>query len=373
MTEHRETPPVDGRRLIVVAVAASLIGLILMLSFGYANHAPAPHDVDIQVVAPPGVESRVAQGLDAASPGGFHVTISSSREAAVSAVKSLRADGALVVLASGPNEIITAGANSPSLQNVIIKALSASSKGMGRQVKSSDVVALPSDDRAGLSSFVLELGVVIPSVLGSVGLYLLGVRARLWVRVSAALLYAALIALLGLLVFNVIFGALTGAVGGLLGLAFFGALTFMLVVAACQAVLGVPGTGLAALALIFVGNAISGGTNPVPMMPDVYRQIAPWLPNNATVQGMKEAVYFNGNGIGHSLIVLGIWSLSSVVILRVVDILHQSERRIQPDAPTAQIYAQPGIEHVKRKAARRRARRSAEGKHEVHQHADLSR
>ena len=49
----------------------------------------------------------------------------------------------------------------------------------------------------------------------------------------------------------VIFGALTGASAALIGVGFFGSLTFVAFVTACQAVTGLPGTGLAALALVF--------------------------------------------------------------------------------------------------------------------------
>jgi hypothetical protein len=57
-----------------------------------------------------------------------------------------------------------------------------------------------------------------------------------------------------------IFGALTGASAALIGVGFLGSLTFVAFVTACQAVTGLPGTGLAALAFVFIGNAVSGGT-----------------------------------------------------------------------------------------------------------------
>lgn len=53
---------------------------------------------------------------------------------------------------------------------------------------------------------------------------------------------------------------------------FLGSLTFVAFVAACQAVTGLPGTGLAALAFVVIGNAVSGGTVPFAFLPDGFRQ-----------------------------------------------------------------------------------------------------
>jgi hypothetical protein len=98
--------------------------------------------------------------------------------------------------------------------------------------------------------------------MGGVGLFLLGRRFRLWWRVSAAVLFALLAACGSVLALDAIFGALTGATATLIGVGFLGALTFVAFVTACQAVTGLPGTGLAALVFVFIGNAVSGGTVP---------------------------------------------------------------------------------------------------------------
>ena len=128
----------------------------------------------------------------------------------------------------------------------------------------------------------------------------------------------------------------------------------MLFVAALQAVVGLPGTGLAALALIFVGNAISGGSIPIAFLPDAFRQIAPWLPNAAIVRGARDVVYFHGHDLGHPLLVLCLWPAVALLLLAAVDLLHLSERRRMPRLKH-EIYGTPGIVHVTRRLARRRA------------------
>ena len=238
----------------------------------------------------------------------------------------------------------------------------AASKSMRRPTKLLDVAPLPSGDRAGLSSFVFGLGLLIPSVIGSVGLFLVGMRLRLWWRVLAATLFALLAACGGVLAIDTVLGALTGSsgaligigfLGALIGIGFLGALSFVLFVAALQAVVGLPGTALAAVTFIFIGNAISGGSVPVAFLPAGFRQIAPWLPNNAIVRGVRDVIYFHGHDLAHPLLVLGLWPATAVTVLAAVDLLHLSERRRQPHN-THEVYRTSAIVHLSRRIQTRR-------------------
>lgn len=74
-----------------------------------------------------------------------------------------------------------------------------------------------------------------------------------------------------------------------------------------QAVVGLTGTALAAVAFISVGNAISGGSVPVDFPPGGLRQIAPWLPNSALVRATRDVGYFHGHDLAHPVLVLGLW------------------------------------------------------------------
>jgi hypothetical protein len=344
------------RRLFAIAVFAAILGFAVTLSFGYADHDPKPHGVRIAIAAPPAVSAKVAAGLERAEPGGFHIVPVPTAGAATHSVRSQSTAGALVVPPSGPVTIVTAGAESVLQQQALTAALTAASRSMHRTGKSLDVAPLPSGDRAGLSSFVFGLGLLLPSVLGGLGLFLLGSRLRLWWRVAAATLFALLVAGGGVLAMDTVLGALTGASGALIGIGFLGALSFVLFVAALQAVVGLPGTALAAVAFIFVGNAISGGSVPVVFLPGGFRQIAPWLPNNAIIRGVRDVVYFNGHDLGHPLLVLVLWPLVALSVIVAVDLLHLSERRRRPQQAN-EIYGTPAVVHV----SRRLATRSAEG------------
>jgi hypothetical protein len=344
---HHARP--SPRPLFGVAVAAAVVGFILALSFGFADHAPAPHGLRLAVAAPARVTGALAAGLAKAEPGGFTVVAEPSAGAVTAAVRAQAAAGGLIANGqAGPVTIVTAGAAGSSQQQAVAGALTAAAARFHRQARPLDVAPLPAGDRAGLSVFVFELSLLIPSVIGSIGLFLLGRRFRLWWRVAAAGLFALLAAVGSVLALDVILGALTGATAALTGVGVLGSFTFVAFVAACQAVTGLPGTGLAALAFVFIGNAVSGGTVPFAFLPDGFRQAAPWLPNGAIVSAARTVVYFPGAGLGHPLLVLGIWLAGSLAILAGVDLVHRSERRRTPERE-AEIYATSGAAHLRQR------------------------
>ncbi|WP_413754950.1 hypothetical protein [Streptomyces sp. MMBL 11-3] len=361
--EHRAPPPVEQRavsprRPLLVATAAALVSLLLAASYEYATHAPSLRGISVEVVGGTSRVDAVSQRLSSTAPGSFTVERVPSASAATARVADNCVDAALILSASvsAADRIVVAGASGPTMVRAIVSALSSALPDTGPEPVVTDVAALSRNDQAGMSSFVFELGLLVPSVLGSVGLYLVGLRARLWWRVAGATLYAALAALLGVLLLDAGFGALTGAPFEMFGI-FAEALTFVLIVAALQASLGLPGTGLAALILLFVGNAASGGTTPPAMLPDFYRQISEWLPNSAVVRATKAAVYFEGHGIGQPLAALALWSGAAMGVLIANDRLHLSERRRSPHDYLV-IHATPGVAHLARR--RRRSRHTPE-------------
>jgi hypothetical protein len=303
--------------LFGAAVAGAVICAVVALAYGYAGHQPQPRDVRIAVAAPPAVQRQVANALQRAAPG-FTATSTGAR-GAIAAVRDQDSDGALVLAGHARPKIVTAGASGLTQQQAIDAVLGAITSRLGHPGQRVDIAPLPAGDRGGQSSFVFELALLVPSVLGAVGLFLAGARLRLWWRVAAGLVFAALAAAAAVLVLDPLLGALTGAPLGLLGFGTFGALTCVLVALALQAVFGLAGTGIAALVFLFVGNAMSGGTVPRSFLPAGFRQISGWLPNLAIVRLTRATVYFGTDGVGHPLLVLAIWSGAALATIAAVD------------------------------------------------------
>jgi hypothetical protein len=319
-----------SRRMIGLVVGASLFSFLFVLSLGYAIHSPRPHGVRIDVVASAATVGVVRAALDRVVPGGFHVDAASGDRVARRNIEDTSSYGALVVPPAGPDQIFTAGAAGVSVQQAVLAALTGVAHAQGRTVQAVDLVPLPTADRAGQSGFAYQIGLLIPGVIGSVGFFLLGRRARLWVRAAAAASYAVLSAALGVFVLDVVLGALTGSPWALMAVAALAAAAFVLTVAGFHALFGLPGTGLAVVVLLVVGNSINGSTVPVPMLPGGYRQIAPWLPNAAATRAFRDVVYFSGHGLGQPLATLTIWVLVALIILAATDALHVHLRRGEP-------------------------------------------
>jgi hypothetical protein len=325
-----DTAIATSRRMAMLTVGASLFSLLFILSYGYAIHDPRPHDVRIDVVASAGTVNVVRSALNTAEPGGFDIHPSPDAQTARRDVLRGASYGALVAGPGGTDQVLVASAAGVSLQELITNALTAQAHARDRAVQVVDLAPLPAGDRAVQSSFVFEIGLLIPGVIGSVGFYLLGRRARLWVRVAAAAGYAVLASTLGVLVLDVGLGALTGSPWTLLATGVLVAAAFVLTIAALHAVFGLPGTAVAAGALLVVGNALNGSTVPIPLLPGGYRQVAPWLPNGAAVRAFRSDVYFHGHGMGQPLLALVLWTVAALIVLAIADVLHLRRRRLAP-------------------------------------------
>ena len=328
------------RRILVIALVAAVVSCLFFLSNGYATHAPRPHDVRIEVVGANGAAARVNAVFGHAVPGGFDVASAADEAAARDDVATGKAYGAIIDASIGPVGLLTAGARGLAVQQIVTRAATAYALLQGRGIVQKDVVPLPPSDAAGVSAFFLQLGLLIPGLLVSVLLYLVGRRSRVWARFSGGVVYAMCAAALGVLVMDAVFGALTGAPAALFGISVLAAMAFVVTVAALQTVFGLPGTAVAAVVLLIVGNPLNGVTVAVPLLPDGYRQIAPAFPNNAAVRAIKDQIYFGGQHSPKALLILSAWIVGGFLVIGIADWLHLRQLRRTAHSP-ADIYAKP--------------------------------
>ncbi len=328
------------RRILAIALLAAVVSCLFFLSYGYATHAPRPHDVRIDVVGANGASARVNAVLDRAVPGGFDVEPAANEAAARDDVTTGKAYGAIIDPPVGPVGLLTASAGGLAVQQIVIRGATVYALVVGRGLVQQDVVPLPPSDAAGVSAFFLQLGLLIPGLLVSVLLYLIGRRSRVWARFGGAVVYAVVAAALGVLVMDAGFGALTGAPAALFGISVLVAMAFVVTVAALQAAFGLLGTAVAAAVLLIIGNPLNGVTVAVPLLPDGYREIAPAFPNNAAVRAIKDQIYFGGQHSPKALLILSAWIVGGFLVIGVADWLHLRQRRRAVHSP-ADIYAKP--------------------------------
>ena len=88
---------------------------------------------------------------------------------------------------------------------------------------------------------------------------------------------------------------------------------------ALQTVLGAAGTLVVVIVFVIFGAPASGGTVPSPYLPGLWRIFGPYLPAGAGTTAVRNTIYFDGNGIATSLIVLAAYLVVgalAVILLR---------------------------------------------------------
>ena len=74
--------------------------------------------------------------------------------------------------------------------------------------------------------------------------------------------------------------------------------------AGLQALLGAAGTLVVVVLFVIFGAPASGGTVPSPYLPRLWRTFGPYLPAGAGTTAVRNTIYFDGNAITKSLLVL---------------------------------------------------------------------
>ena len=103
--------------------------------------------------------------------------------------------------------------------------------------------------------------------------------------------------------------------------------------AALQAVLGAAGTLVVVIVFVIFGAPASGGTVPAPYLPGIWRILGPYLPAGAGTTAVRNTIYFDGNRIATSLIVLAAYLVVGAVVVVLV------RQRRPPGSEEAEIEA----------------------------------
>ncbi len=183
-------------------------------------------------------------------------------------------------------------------------------------VTTEEVHPLPQDDPNGAVALLTAIGLVFAGyITATILVSASGVATKRW---RATLLVGWAIAL-GLLA-DVLVGPILGGVSGehflvlwpiLAGIA----LAVALATAGLQAILGALGTLIAVLAFVFIGVPASGESLAPSFLPGFWRTVGPYLPPYNAHTLIQNTLYFDGNGIAHSLIVLGVYAVLGATVM----------------------------------------------------------
>ena len=82
------------------------------------------------------------------------------------------------------------------------------------------------------------------------------------------------------------------------------------------------------MSIVFVifGAPASGGTVPAPYLPTLWRTIGPYLPAGAGTTVVRNTIYFDGNGIATSLLILAAYLvLGALAVLSLSSPAHPNQ------------------------------------------------
>jgi hypothetical protein len=307
------TQPPYRNALVVIAIAIAMSALFA-ISYSLALGRPAPHHIPGGVVGDPRSRPALVNALEAATRGGLDLHRYGSTAAAERTLAEQRIYAALVLTRSRPELLVASGAGT-SVARLLEQAAARVPSSAAGPLKVLDLHPLPASDPEGLVSFYV---MIAATILGFVTMFQLranapGLSLRAWLTCIAAL------ALVGGLVLALVVDPVIGALHGAF-LELWATLAAQIAAAALfnsamLALIGrwaiVPTWGL----FIAIGNASSGGAVAPPLLPAFYRFVGRFLPNGATVEAIRNAVYFTHNQHLEPLIVEAIWIICAFGLL----------------------------------------------------------
>ena len=309
------TQPPYRNAMVVMTIAVTMVS-IFAVSYTLALGRPTPHDIPAAVVGRPADRPGVIPALEAATGNGLRLTPYRSMARAKHAIDEQRIYAALTLSGLRPR-LFVASAAGTSVARVMEQAAQAVPARASGPLPIVDLHPLPSTDPQGLASFYATLAATI---LGFVAMFQLRAHAdslslRAWIACIAVL------ALAGGLTLALITDPLLRALGGpfaelwaalaaeIAAAALFNAA--MLTLIGRWAI--IPTWGL----FVAIGNAASGGAVAPPLLPAFYRFVGRFLPNGATVETIRNAVYFTGHQHLEPVLVEAAWITGALVLLLV--------------------------------------------------------
>jgi hypothetical protein len=308
------TQPPYRNAVVVMAIAVTMVS-IFAVSYTLALGRPKPRDIPAAVVGHPR-RPGVISALQDATDNGLRLTLYGSLARAEHAIAEQRIYAALALTGSRPR-LFVASAAGTSVARVLEQAAQAVPARAGGPLQIVDLHPLPPADPQGLASFYATLAATI---LGFVTIFQLRANAGS-LSLRAWLVCIVVLALVGGLVLALITDPLLKALRGpfpelwaALAAEVAAAALFnsaMLTLIGRWAI--IPTWGL----FIAIGNAASGGAVAPPLLPAFYRFVGRFLPNGASVETIRNAVYFTDHQHLEPILVETAWITGALVLLLV--------------------------------------------------------
>ena len=306
-------PRLAGLPLLIVA-----LGVVLLVQAAFVNsyvgalHSPKPHDVRIGVVGVSPLPIAVGKQFS------LKLTQYSSESAASAAIDQRKIVGAYV---AGPTraKLIVVPAAGSAVASALGSAFGAASASVGQKLEVVQLHPLPAGDSGGIASFLVVMALIVGGYLASTITMAYGGSATRHGRLAAL----ACVAVFGALLTDTFAGPVIGAIPTSKFLVLWAIFTLVMMgvafaTAALQTVLGAAGTLVVVVVFVIFGAPAAGGAVPSAFLPTFWRILGPYLPAGAGTNMVRNTIYFDGNAITRSLVVLAAYLVVGAFVVIVI-------------------------------------------------------
>ncbi|MFI9413944.1 hypothetical protein [Nocardia gamkensis] len=302
-TRPTDTSPSPWPTVAATVALLTVITSVLLTAFAWPSVRSSVHDVPIAIAGPPAAVAQLRTTLDQRLPGGFDIAEVADTATAEQLIRDRKVYGA-IDLGSGAPQIIIASAASTAVAQAL-QAIAIGHTQSGNPTPVRDLAALPLDDPRGAGLAAAALPLVMGGLLAAVLLtrLVLG-TAR---RITGALVFAATGGLAVTAILQFWFGSLSGSYPANAGAVALTIAATALTVLGLESLLGYLGIGIGAIAMMLIGNPLSGTATAPEMLPGWSGTLGQLLPPGAGGRLLRSTAFFEGHGATHALVVLAVW------------------------------------------------------------------
>ncbi|GAA1765777.1 hypothetical protein [Agromyces humatus] len=315
-------------RVIALALALAAIVGVIVLAFAWPAVTAEPNDLPIAISGPADAVAAAEAAVDEQQPGAIAFTEVDDRDAAVAAIESRDAYGA-IVLAAEP-EVLTSSASSLVVTQLLDGIATGLEEGVNAQAAAAaqaagapsappridivvtDVVPLADTDPRGTGLTAALFPLVLGGMLGGIAISIVVIGAMR--RVTAVLVYSAA----GGLVLTAI---LQGWFGALQGDYWINSAAIALALAAIAApitgfvaLIGRAGIAVGPVVILLFANPISGVAVPKEFYPVPWGEVGQWFPPGAAATLVRELSYFPAADTTFPWLVLAAWAVGGLLL-----------------------------------------------------------
>ncbi|MFE0650147.1 hypothetical protein ACFVZH_16330 [Streptomyces sp. NPDC059534] len=301
------------------------------LAYLGAFHAPAPHDLRVDVVGSGPATQVLAQTLHDKGAGALDVRTVPDRETAVTALREQHSFGAY--LPGERPELLVASASSDTSAMAVEKVFTKVAAAQDAPLKVTDVAPVSSGDPTGQGVFFLLVALSIGAyasvaVVGGAGAVL-----PLRIRVLLAAATSLVVSLVGTLFAGPLFHLVDQGLAGVWALSWLYTAGILLVGVGLHTFLR-RWTTLGVMVLFVMLNfTSSGGIYRPELQPGFFGALHAFWNGAGFVEGVRGHVYFDGHALGGHVLTLSLWLLAGIALVIAAGLAEA--RRKPADTPHA--------------------------------------